>query len=138
MEKPDIYQSLRARISARLGGSSLIEYLFLPFDFFHLLFRLAGDDDVPAMEKVKLAGAIIYLVSPLDIMPEMFIGPIGFLDDIALGAYVLNGIVNKTFPEVLYRCWAGTGGVLEKTQTALRVADKMIGAGLIKKLRGRF
>ncbi|MBT8350877.1 MAG: DUF1232 domain-containing protein [Deltaproteobacteria bacterium] len=111
------------------------EYLLAAPDLFHLLCKLSIDKDVPVKEKAMLAGAIAYFVSPIDLVPEAIVGPIGYVDDISLAAYVLNQIVNNTDPEVLKRHWAGDGDLLDLIQHILERADKMVGSGLWNKLR---
>ncbi len=111
------------------------EYLLAAPDLFHLLCKLSIDKDVPVKEKAKLAGVIAYFVSPIDLVPEAIVGPIGYIDDISLAAYVLNQIVNNTDPEVIKRHWAGEGDVLELIQRILERADEMIGSGLWTKLK---
>ena len=111
------------------------EYLLAAPDLFHLLCKLSIDSDVPVKEKAKLAGAIAYFISPIDLIPEAIIGPIGYIDDISLAAYVLNQIVNKTDSEVINRHWAGEGDVLELVQGILSKADEMVGSGLWLKLK---
>jgi uncharacterized membrane protein YkvA (DUF1232 family) len=111
------------------------EYLLAAPDLFHLLCKLSIDKDVPVKEKAKLAGVIAYFVSPIDLVPEAIVGPIGYIDDIALAAYVLNQIVNNTEPEIIKRHWAGEGDVLELIQRILGKADEMIGSGLWAKLK---
>ena len=73
----DFYQRLRISIRDWLAteeGSSnkWSEYLLLAPDFFHLLCKLSIDRDVPTKEKAKLAVAIAYFVSPLDLLPVAF------------------------------------------------------------------
>ena len=63
------------------------------------------------------------------------IGPAGYIDDIALAAYVLNSILNCVGPEVLEEHWAGDGDVLWNIQEVLRVADELIGSGMWTKIR---
>lgn len=111
------------------------EYLLAAPDLFHLLCKLSIDKDVPVKEKAKLAGVIAYFVSPIDLIPEAIVGPIGYIDDVSLAAYVLNQIVNNTDPEVIKRHWAGEGDVLELIQRILERADEMIGSGLWAKLK---
>lgn len=111
------------------------EYLLAAPDLFHLLCKLSVDKDVPVTDKAKLAGVIAYFVSPIDLVPEALVGPIGYIDDISLAAYVLNQIVNNTDPEVIKRHWAGEGDVLELIQSILGRADEMIGSGLWAKLK---
>ncbi|MHB8132021.1 MAG: YkvA family protein, partial [Mobilitalea sp.] len=100
--------------------------------------KLSIDRDVNVTDKAKLAGAIAYFVSPVDIIPEALLGPVGYVDDVALAAYVLNSIINNTDPEVIKRNWAGEQDILVVVQSILRVADEMVGSGLWKKLKSRF
>ncbi|MCK4775937.1 MAG: DUF1232 domain-containing protein [Candidatus Krumholzibacteria bacterium] len=138
--KRDFYQQLREQIRAWLqsdeGRSNRwAEYLLSAPDLFHLMWKLSADPDVPAKEKAKLAGALAYFISPIDLIPEGLLGPVGYIDDIALAAYVLNGIVNRTGPEVLARHWAGDENVLVAIRRILAVADEMVGAGVWRKLK---
>ena len=136
----DFYQRLRARLSGWMQAKGTkhkyAEYLLAAPDLFHLLCRLSVDKKVPVAEKAKVAAALAYFVSPLDLIPESVFGPVGYADDIALAAYVLNSIVNNTSPEVVRSHWAGDGDVLEVIQRILEVADDMVGSGLWKTLRG--
>ncbi len=139
-QNPDFYHDLRAKFKTWIHSDEgknhkWSEYLLAAPDLFHLLCKLSIDKDVPIKEKAKLAGAIAYFVSPIDLVPEAIVGPIGYVDDISLAAYVLNQIVNNTDPEVIKRHWAGEGDVLELIQAILEKADKMVGAGLWGKLR---
>jgi uncharacterized membrane protein YkvA (DUF1232 family) len=139
-EHLDFYRRLRGRVEEWAGGAGQLhrhlDILLAAPDFFYLLLKLSGDPDVPKQEKVKLLAAIIYFVTPLDLFPEALFGPVGYLDDTALAAYVLSGLVNRTDPEVVRRHWAGSGDVLEVIQRVLDVANSMIGSGLWKRLRG--
>ena len=135
----DFYQKLRHRIrqwSETEEGKSgrWAEWLLLAPDLFHLLVRLAADPDVPLQEKVRLAGVIAYFVSPFDLLPELILGPTGFLDDIVLTAYALNAMINRVDPAIVRKHWAGEMDVLEVIQRILQTADKMVGSGLFKRL----
>ncbi|PLW97424.1 MAG: hypothetical protein C0591_06615, partial [Marinilabiliales bacterium] len=103
--------------------------------FFYMLIKLATDEAVPSHEKAKLILAIAYFISPIDLLPEAFLGPIGYLDDLALSAYVLNGIINKVSPEIVQKYWVGDGEVLLVIKGVLAKADEMIGSGLWKKIK---
>ncbi len=136
----DYYVKLRARFRnwavSRYGRhSKWAEYLLFAPDLFHLLCKLAVDPAVPVAEKAKLATAIAYFVSPLDLLPEIVLGPIGFVDDIALAAYVLDSIVNKVGEDVVRRHWVGDEDVLAVISRILTIANNMVGSGLWAKLR---
>jgi uncharacterized membrane protein YkvA (DUF1232 family) len=142
-KQEDFYQSFREKIRKWLASSEgksnkFAEYLMFAPDLFHLLCKLSLDDEVPVKEKAKLAGAIAYFVSPIDLIPEIITGPIGYLDDIAIAALVLNGIINNTDKALVQRHWAGDGDVLEVIQQIIKVADEMVGSGLWSRLKRKF
>jgi uncharacterized membrane protein YkvA (DUF1232 family) len=107
-------------------------------DLFHLLCKLMLEKDIPKAKKVKLAGVIAYFILPVDLLPEALFGPVGYLDDIALTAYVLNDIINDVNPEIVTRNWAGEREILNLVKTILVNSDKMVGSGLWRKIRKRF
>ncbi len=136
----DFYQNMRKKIKNWLkskNGSQnkWAEYILLAPDFFHLLCKLVIDKDVLVSDKAKLMGAIAYFISPIEIIPEALVGPVGYVDDLALAAYVLNSIIKNTDPEVVKKNWAGERDVLEAIQSILSVADQMVGSNLWKKLK---
>ena len=136
----DFYQKLRKKVKAweekeRNRSHRWAEWLLLAPDMFHLLIRLAADPEVPIQQKGKLAAVIAYFISPIDLMPEIILGPTGFLDDICLAAYALNAIINEVDEEVVTRHWAGEDDILAVVQNILILADKMLGSGLFKRLK---
>lgn len=136
----DFYEKLRLRIVSWLDtktgrDNKWADYLLLAPDFFYLLIKLASDEDVPKNEKAKLILAIAYFISPIDLLPEAILGPIGYLDDLALSAYVLNSIINRVSPEIVEKYWKGDGEVLLLVKGILAKADEMIGSGLWKKIK---
>ncbi|HDQ46183.1 MAG TPA: DUF1232 domain-containing protein [bacterium] len=139
----DFYRRLRARIVAwsesREGSSHRwTEILLLAPDLFYLLIRLSADPDVPVGEKAKLAVAVAYFVKPMDLLPELILGPVGFLDDIVLAAYALNSLINRTDPEIVTRHWTGSRDLLVTIQEILNKADRIMGSGLARKIRIHF
>jgi uncharacterized membrane protein YkvA (DUF1232 family) len=139
-KQQDFYQKLRSQIAQWIGKKSnqnqrWAEYILLAPDLFHLLCKLMVEAEVPPAKKIKLAAVITYFISPIDFIPEGFLGPIGYLDDIALAAYVLNDLINDVNPQVISRHWAGDGDILNLLKTILLNSDKMLGSGLWKKIR---
>ena len=138
-EQYDFYQKLRQQIQEWIQRKSnkksqLSEFVFLAPDLFDLLCKLMVDKEVPANKKVKLTAAIVYFISPLDLIPEAIFGPIGYLDDVVLAALVLNDLINDTDPKIVTRNWAGDRDVLNIMKTIIANSDKIIGRDLWKKL----
>lgn len=137
----DFYQGLRARIRAWLDTPRgrrfrYAEYLLIAPDLFHVLCKLAMDERVPHEQRLKLAMAAAYFIAPFDFMAELMLGPIGFLDDIALAAFVLDQMMNETPPALVQEHWAGDGDVLQHVRNIIASARKMIGGRLFNRLRG--
>jgi mannose-6-phosphate isomerase len=136
------YRSLRAQVKAWAESHSgkdhpWLRYVLLAPDLLHLLLCLMADPKVPAKPKSMLAGVLAYFLLPVDLMPESLIGPVGYLDDVALTAFALNQLLSQTDPEVLRGHWAGDGDILEVIQEIVKRADEMIGSGLVNKIRDK-
>lgn len=135
----DFYQDFRRRVRQWLDGKGrgykYADLLLVGPDLFHLLCRLVADPRVPMAHKVKLAAAIAYFVSPMDLVPEGLVGPVGYVDDIALAAYVLNGLLNSSHAHAAREHWAGEGDVLGAVQGVLALADGALGSGLWSHLK---
>ncbi|MCV5111836.1 DUF1232 domain-containing protein, partial [Escherichia coli] len=68
--------------------------MFLP-NLVVLLGRLLKDARVPAAEKALFAAAIVYVISPLDFIPDGF--PfIGQVDDLYIVALTILRLLNRT------------------------------------------
>ena len=135
------YKKLRSRmrtwLKSKAGrGHRFAEMLMLAPDLFHLLCRLSCDPEVPPAQKARLLAAIAYFISPVDLIHEALVGPAGYVDDVALAAYVLNGVINRCGHGVVERHWAGDGDVLAVVKRVLELADKALSAGIWNKLKG--
>lgn len=133
----DFYQKLRTQIANYLEKNKFqySDVLLLAPDFFHLLVKLSLDPRVDTSKKAKLALAIAYFISPIDILPEAFLGPLGYMDDIALSAYILNDFINNNESDILYEHWAGQSDILASIQNVLTTANRFLGEGLWKRLK---
>ena len=89
-------------------------------DIARLIARLVTDPVLPRGIKIALAAALVYLVSPIDLIPD-FIPFVGYLDDLLLAAVVVDGILNYVDRGVLLRYWPGSPGSLDKAARAARV-----------------
>ncbi len=136
----DFYQGLRQKIRDFLTraspGLKYADVLLVAPDIFHVLCRLVADKRIPPIQKAKLAATLAYFITPVGVVPEALVGPIGYIDDVALAAYVLNGLLNSDQAEVVREHWAGDKDVLEVVRGVLEVADSAIGSGLWRRIKG--
>jgi uncharacterized membrane protein YkvA (DUF1232 family) len=136
------YDRVRASIRQYLErkanlGEKTTDYLLLVPDVFMLLWRLVNDARVNAKNKVLLGSGIAYYIFPLDMLPEAIVGPMGYMDDLVFGVYLLNKILGDTDAEVLRKHWSGSEDLLQSMQNVLNAADQLLGkdmVGRVKKL----
>lgn len=134
----DFYRRLRAQLrdfaESKAGKKhAFLEYLLVAPDLFHLCGKLLLDPDVKALDKAQLASVLAYYVNPFDLMPELVMGPLGYIDDVAVAAYVLQRLLDQD-PEIIARHWAGQENVIRVVQRVIGQADKLLGARAAKRL----
>jgi uncharacterized membrane protein YkvA (DUF1232 family) len=134
------YDRVRSRIQSYVdskgsAAGKTAEYLLLVPDVFILLWRLVNDGRVSGKNKVLLGSGIAYYIFPIDLIPEAFVGPIGYLDDLVFGVYILNRVVADTDPEVLRQHWPGSEDVLAMIQRVLGAADALIGKEIVDRIK---
>ena len=141
-KQKDYYLKLRQKVTDWFEKNAAkkpayANYILLVPDFFYLLVRLTLDDRIPALDKAKFAGVIAYFFSPIDFLPEVLLGPLGYLDDLMLACYVLNIYTNQqdaAGKEVVRELWPGDQDVLVAIQSVLKKSDEWLGSGLWKKI----
>jgi uncharacterized membrane protein YkvA (DUF1232 family) len=74
--------------------------------FLKLLFGLLTDRRVDGVDKMLVAGAIAYVVMPLDLIPD-FIPFIGQVDDVFLLVSTLQRLISNAGKRVLLDHWSG-------------------------------
>ena len=84
-----------------------------------MLISLVADRDVPTAAKVVLAAMAVYLVSPIDLIPD-FIPFLGYLDDVILAAVVVDGVLNFIDRPLVLRYWPGSADSLERIAAVAR------------------
>ena len=78
---------------------------------YHMAFD--GGFDMKAETKIAAIGALAYLVSPIDLIPERFLGPLGLADDVAVLMFALN----YAKPEIeRYRAFKATQNAQQATK----------------------
>jgi uncharacterized membrane protein YkvA (DUF1232 family) len=83
---------------------------FIP-DCIVLVRRLARDPRVPRRWRWVLAGLLVYLLVPFDLVPD-FVPIAGQLDDALLVILALRGVLRAAGPVVVGEHWLGSQGVL--------------------------
>jgi len=95
-----------------MKGLGLAALLRAVPDVARLIARLVGDPVLPRGVKIALAAAAVYLLSPLDLLPDV-VPILGYLDDALLLSVVVDGIVNHVDRGLVLKYWPGTPASLD-------------------------
>lgn len=115
---------IRRRERSELKGRMSSFLMFLP-NMVTLLGRLLKDTRVPAAEKALFVAAIVYVISPLDFIPDVF--PfIGQVDDIYVVALTLLRLVSKTDATVVRQHWSGGGDIVALAESVAGLAPALL------------
>ena len=134
------YDRIRTRIQKFVDQRGSVigkaaDFLLLVPDVFILLWRLLRDSRVSGKNKVLLGSAVAYYIFPFDLIPEAIVGPIGYLDDLIFGVYVLNRMMIDTDAKVLRDHWSGSGDVLQTIQRVMSAADELVSKQVIARIK---
>ena len=69
--------------------------------YLRLAWRLMWDTRTPGYLKLIVILAVIYFISPIDLIPEGLIPQIGFGDDIFFLAFAIRNLIAYSPPEVV-------------------------------------
>ena len=132
-----VYDRLRDRIlKFEPGAGSRVRDLALLFpDLVMLLVRLLRDSRVPLGSKAVALLGVSYALSPLDLLPEILLGPIGLLDDLIVVAAALSRIVNHVHPDLVRAHWSGQGDALDAIHRVTAWAESWLG-GILARILG--
>ena len=90
-----------------------------------LLAKIARDPSLPRPIKIALVAAAVYLVSPVDLVPDV-IPVLGYVDDLMLLAIVLDGVLNFVDRDLLLRYWPGTERSLDHLARTARLLTSWV------------
>lgn len=100
-------------------------------DLLRLVRRLAADRAVPRRTRILLVGLVLYLLLPIDLVPDV-LPVVGYADDVVLVAVALRSVVRQAGVEALERHWPGPEGGLRVIRVLAGLgesADRRAGSG---------
>ena len=94
--------------------------------------------DIPAETKIAIIGALVYLVSPFDIVPD-FLLPGGLLDDAAVIAFVYaqcKDLITETIPKISEQVKKGIRGIGDAASEQIRrITEDAVSASVGKQFQ---
>ena len=133
-----LYDRFRAQVvSVEPGAASGVRdlVLLLP-DLTVLLMRLLRDPRVSLGDKAVALLGLGYVLSPIDLLPEILLGPIGLLDDLVVVAATLSRLLNHVHPDIVRSHWPGRGDALDAIQRVTHWTETFVTSRLRRIVRG--
>jgi uncharacterized membrane protein YkvA (DUF1232 family) len=109
--------------------------LFVPH-LVSLLLGLLKDERVSQADKAILAGVILYVIVPVDIIPD-FIPFIGQVDDSYLIALSILRLLNRAERRVVLEHWRGSYDIKKLVTSIASIAEYFLPKRLKNVLKGR-
>jgi uncharacterized membrane protein YkvA (DUF1232 family) len=102
-----------------------IEGVMLVPNVVKLLTRLMRDRRVSMRRKAFIGAVLVYVLSPVDLIPDFVIG-IGRLDDLVLVSMAVDHLMSGTEEEIVREHWDGTEDGLDLVRSAFGWAASII------------
>lgn len=90
-----------------------------------LVGRLVKDPRVPRRAKITLGLAAAYVMSPVDLIPEV-IPVIGWADDVVLMMFALDSLIERAGSEIVEEHWDGPGDLLSLVRDVVSLSRSVI------------
>lgn len=94
--------------------------LLLP-NIVKLVGRLLMDPRVPRRSKITLGLAAAYVMSPIDLIPEV-IPVIGWADDVLFILFAIDSLIERAGSEIVDEHWEGPGDLLSLIREVVGVS----------------
>lgn len=98
-----------------LPGERLMLVAWLLPDLVRLMIKLLEDFRVSPLDKLFILSVLLYVVFPIDLLPEMLAGPFGIIEDLLLAGIMLVRLVgNSANAEAIQEYWNGDPAIIRK------------------------
>ena len=109
--------------------------LFVP-NLMKLLYDLLRDPRVSRADKAILAGVIMYVIVPIDVIPD-FVPFVGMVDDSYLIAISLLRLLNRADRQVVLEHWKGGVDIKQLVENIANIAAYFMPERMRNALHGR-
>jgi len=94
-----------------------------------LVGRLLRDPRVPRRAKISLGIAAAYVVSPIDVIPEV-VPVVGWADDVILIMFAVDSLIDRAGPELVDEHWDGPGDLLGLIREVVGLSRSVLPKGI--------
>ncbi len=109
-------------VAVKPASGTLRETARILPDAIRLVRRLAADGSLHRGVRVRLWLLLVYLASPIDLIPD-FIPVVGYADDAIITSLVLRSVIKRAGVEAVRSSWPGTRDGLHALSKLCRMPE---------------
>lgn len=98
--------------------------LMMP-NIIRLVGRLLRDPRVPRRAKITLGLAAAYVISPIDLIPEV-IPVVGWADDVIIVMFAIDSLIERAGAEIVEEHWDGPGDLLGLVRDVVAISRNVV------------
>ncbi|HEX6287179.1 MAG TPA: YkvA family protein [Acidimicrobiia bacterium] len=99
--------------------------VFMMPNIVKLVGRLLRDPRVPRRAKITLGLAAAYIMSPIDLIPEV-IPVVGWADDVIIMMFAIDSLIDRAGPEIVEEHWDGPGDLLGLVRDVVAISRNIV------------
>lgn len=107
------------------GRQLLTDAVLMMPNIIKLVGRLLRDPRVPRRAKITLGLAAAYVVSPIDLIPEV-IPVVGWADDVVIILFAIDSLIERAGREVVEEHWDGPGDLLALVRDVVAISRNIV------------
>lgn len=107
------------------GRQLLTDAVLMMPNIIKLVGRLLRDPRVPRRAKITLGLAAAYVVSPIDLIPEV-IPVVGWADDVVIILFAIDSLIERAGREVVEEHWDGPGDLLALVRDVVALSRNIV------------
>lgn len=119
----------------RTFGEIALEAALIAPNVVKLFGRLLSDPRVSVRRKALLGAVVVYVVSPVDLIPDFLLG-IGHLDDVVLISLALDHLMRGVDEEVVLEYWDGSIDSLDLVRSVFAWGAEVVPSSMRRMLPG--
>lgn len=129
------YSKYRKKLIEKLPNKykNVQRYVVLIPDILALLLRLYKDNRVHKEIKINISIALVYLLCPIDILPDV-VPFLGTIDDVAVTFFILQRVLCDIPEDVILDNWEGEEDIIKVSKDAVDFLSNIVGVNKLKKL----
>jgi uncharacterized membrane protein YkvA (DUF1232 family) len=107
------------------GRQLMTDAVLMMPNIIKLVGRLLRDPRVPRRAKITLGLALAYVVSPIDLIPEV-IPVIGWADDVVIVLFAIDSLIERSGHDIVQEHWDGPGDLLALVRDVVGISRNIM------------